>query len=210
MCKLQVKAEWQEKFQKRGLTSLEAVLNLEPEKMEGLCLPCGVETFLLEGDNEILCLKRERKISFAHILSDLLKCKFPRTRAALERRAITLLKRAGFLVAQIVAWGEKRCLGLPRAGVLIVQPPEGQSLPAFLANELDADTRRKAVEKAEATLLAMHSMGFLWPDCRAENFLMLADDEVGMINLGSVRQQKMLAQEECQQQFEIFYGSLFD
>jgi hypothetical protein len=210
MCKLQVRAEWQEKFQVHELASLDAVLNLEPEKLEEYCLPCGVETFKLAGEPGFLCLKREKKISCSRILHDLLKFKFPQTRTTRERKAIILLRRAGFLVPQIVAWGEKRCLGLPRAGALIVQPLPGQNLPCFLAAELDADARRRVVEKAEATLLAMHSMGFFWPDCRAENFLVLSDGEISLLNLDSVRQYKTLDQEECQQQFEIFYGSLFD
>ena len=209
MCKLEIQAEWLAKFQEKELTSIDAVLNLEPEKMEGCCLPCGVETFLLEGGDDVLCLKRQKKIPCSRIFKDLLQCKFPQTSTTRERKAVALLKSAGFIVPQIVAWGEKRCMGLPRAGVLFLQPPDGNTLPAFLASELDADARRQGIEKAEATLLAMHSMGFVWPDCRAENFLLLPDGEVGLVNLGSVKHHNTLSQEECQQQFEIFYGSLF-
>ena len=210
MCKLQVRAEWQEKFQAHELNSLSAVLNLELEKLEGCCLPCGSETFKLDSEAELLCLKREKKIPCSRILRDLLKFKFPQTRTSRERKAITLLRRAGFLVPRIIAWSEKNCLGLPRAGALIVQAPPGQNLPCFLNTELDVEARRRGVEKAEATLLAMHSMGFVWPDCRAENFLVLPDGEIGLVNLGSVRRYKILDQEECQQQFEVFYSSLFD
>jgi tRNA A-37 threonylcarbamoyl transferase component Bud32 len=142
------------------------------------------------------------------MFKDICECKFPQARTSRERKAITLLKNAGFIVPQIVAWGEKRCFGLPRAGILFLQPPDGQTLPAFLANELDAAARRQGVEKAEATLMDMHSKGFFWPDCRAENFLLLPDGQVALVNLGSVKHNKTLSQEERQQQFEVFYASL--
>ncbi len=209
MCKLQIQPEWQAKFQEKELTSIDAALNLELENLHGRCLPCGGETFMLD-DDILLCLKREKKIACSRIFKDLLQCKFPQTRTARERQAVALLKSAGFMVPQVLAWGEKRCLGLPHAGVLFLQPPAGQTLPAFLASELDADARRQGIEKAEATLLAMHSMGFVWPDCRAENFLLMPDGEVGLVNLGSVKHHKTLSREECQLQFEIFYGSLSD
>ncbi|NMA18944.1 MAG: hypothetical protein GX927_00050 [Lentisphaerae bacterium] len=208
MCKLEIQPEWQAKFQKQGLDSIDAVLKLKPEAIEECCLPCGVEAFLLEDDDHLLCLKRQQKIPRSQMFKDICKCNFPLTLTSRERKAIAMLKNAGFIVPQIVAWGEKRCFGLPQAGVLFLQPPEGQTLPAFLASELDGVARRQGVEKAETTLMAMHSMGFTWPDCRIENFLLLPDGEVGLINLGSIKRHKTLSQEERQQQFEIFYASL--
>ncbi|MFA6930749.1 MAG: lipopolysaccharide kinase InaA family protein [Lentisphaeria bacterium] len=209
MCKLHIQPEWLPAFQEKKLDSMDAVLALELVKTEECCLPCGVETFPLTP-TVTLCLKRETEFACARIFREILCGHAPQTRTFHERQAIALLHEAGFIVSQVVAWGEKSCFGLPRAGVLFLLAPPGKTLPAFLAGELDAETRREAIEKVEATLLALHSKGFFWPACRAANFILLPGGEVGLLNLDSLKFHKTLSAEQGQQQFEVFYSSLSD
>ncbi len=207
MCQLNIQPEWQQRLGALGLDTLPALLELRLDEQEKERRVCGLHCLELDQHTK-LCLKRDEECGLGHIVCGLFRFRLPQSRCRRERLNIEMLAAEGFIVPELVAWGEKRLLGLPRAGLLLLRPPSTLALPAFLEAEFDLQVRHDMVEKAESLLRRLQERGYDWQDCVAKNFVVLPDHRLGLCNLESVRKSKSLSQELCQRQFEKFYASL--
>ena len=88
----------------------------------------GSEVRRLSIDGEDYFLKRRYEKSLAGVLGLLAYGRRPMSGPMREFRMLRILANHGFRVAEPVAWGETRRLGIPVAGFLVVRAVKGQSM----------------------------------------------------------------------------------
>ena len=115
------------------------------------------------GSEEVLYLKRRGRESWWRLLGMLvIYGRRPCSGPLRERALVRALSAAGFATMEPVAWGERRVLGMPIAGFLLVKAVEGKSA---------ADVYQKAATGERSALMRMlgeltgrlHRAGFLHP-----------------------------------------------
>ncbi len=206
MFELKLHPKWKDRLVKAELTTVESLLQLTlQEPLE--FIPGSVGGYQQINENLRVFLHYDGQVDWSRVLRYFVMFEWPYSLTEHERRGIEMLRKAGFQVAEIIAWGEKKTLGLPRQGLLLLLAMSGLPLPQFLQQELNEKVRRKAIQTAEEALQALQEKGFLWQDCLPKNFFVQADGSVALVNLYSVRQRKLTAI-QAQQQFELFYSRL--
>lgn len=208
MEKIVIKEKWKEAFREKKLNSYKAVMEFEMKNPEESCPLCDREIFQFDENNKF-CLKREKKIKFLQILQDIADYNFPKTKTSREREVIRNLQVAGFNLPKIIAWGEKTFLGFPCSGFLILSIPEGKTLPIFLESEPDPDLRKKTIDRVLECIIKLQESGCYWPTCNARNFLLLENGDICLLNLETASFHKNISEEKRQEQYEVFYASLF-
>ncbi|NLF93697.1 MAG: hypothetical protein GX564_07390 [Oligosphaeraceae bacterium] len=206
MFELELHPKWKKRLEEAKLTSVEALLQLDlQEKLE--FLPGIGGGYYQVADDLRVFLYCDLQISWHRILRSFVMFQWPCSLSEREQRGIEMLHQAGFQIAEVMAWGNRKVLRLPRQGVLLLRALAGLPLPRFLRQELDEKVRRRTILAAEETLQALQEGGFFWPDCLPENFFVQADGSIALIHVHSVRRQRLNAL-QAQQQFEFFYSRL--
>jgi len=206
MFELELHPKWKKRLEEAKLTSVEALLQLDlQEKLE--FLPGIGGGYYQVADDLRVFLYCDLQISWHRILRSFVMFQWPCSLSEREQRGIEMLHQAGFQIAEVMAWGNRKVLRLPRQGVLLLRALAGLPLPRFLRQELDEKVRRRTFLAAEETLQALQAGGFFWPDCLPENFFVQADGSIALIHVHSVRRQRLNAL-QAQQQFEFFYSRL--
>ena len=206
MFELKLHPQWKDRLVKAELTTVESWLQLILPKPLPF-MPRVTGGYHQIDENLRVFLYCDLQVNWSRILRYFVMFEWPYSLTERERRGIEMLHEAGFQVAEVMAWGERKILGLPRQGVLLLLAMPGVSLPRFLQRELDEKARRRVIQTAEETLQALQDQGFFWQDCLPQNFFVQADGSVALINLYSVRRRKLGAI-QAQQQFELFYSRL--
>ena len=136
------------------------VVSSEPGREVRLLRLAGGEE---RSGEEVLYLKRRGRESWWRLLGMLvIYGRRPCSGPLRERALVRALSAAGFATMEPVAWGERRVLGMPIAGFLLVKAVEGKSA---------ADVYQKAAPGERSVLMRrlgeltgrLHRAGFLHP-----------------------------------------------
>lgn len=112
-----------------------------------------------EGVRRTFYLKRIGREPFAKLAQMLLFGCRPRSGPLRELRLLQELQQAGFATMRQVAWGEKRLLGWPVGGFLLVEQVAGTEV-ADLFEEGDPELLRRLCHDLGAYLGRLHQAGF--------------------------------------------------
>lgn len=206
MFELELHPKWRKRLEEAQLTSVKALLQLDLQKKMKF-LPGTQGGYYQIAEDLQVFLYYDLHISWPRILRSFVQFQWPRSLSEHERRSIEMLHQAGFQVAEIMAWGNRKILRLPRQGVLLLRAMTGLPLPCFLRQELNEKVRRRTILAAEQTLQALLEQGFFWPDSLPENFFVQEDGSIALIHVHSVRRLRLSAP-QVQRQFEFFYSRL--
>jgi tRNA A-37 threonylcarbamoyl transferase component Bud32 len=126
-------------------------------------------------------LKRCGRESLKHLLRPLLFFRRPCSMAMRELLMLQALRQAGFPAMEPLAWGERRVLGIPVSGFLVVNEVRGE-LADRLLSTLAGDQRESLLKEVGTLLGRLHAAGFYQPVrlkdlIRAEQGLVLIDRE---------------------------------
>ncbi|NMA43666.1 MAG: hypothetical protein GX946_09840 [Oligosphaeraceae bacterium] len=179
---------WQKALAAAGLDQLDALLSFA----DGECLswhprgktskyelPCGTRVFV----------KQDHFTKWKTTLRYMLRLQKPQPNTEKERQSFALVRELGITSPEVIAWGQRRRLGLPHQGVMVMLPMNGIDLPSYLEREPDATKRQEAITRAEATLALLQEKQLDWrTDCKPEHFFVLENDgEIGLIDLERLR-----------------------
>ncbi len=206
MFELELHPKWRARLEEARLTTVEALLRLNLEEPREFLPGASSGYHQIDADLRVFLLC-DLQISWSRIMRSFVMFQWPGSISEREQRGITLLRQAGFRVAEIMAWGNRKILRLPRQGVLLLQALAGRPLPQFLSQELDEKVRRRVLQSAEETLWSLQKKGLYWRDCLPENFFIQSDGGIALAEVCSVRRQKITPL-QSQQQFEFFYSRL--
>jgi hypothetical protein len=114
----------------------------------------------IEGCGKVVYLKRQLSVPIYKSIEKYLQMQYPHSKPFSEYIHIGFLQKAQLPVMNPIAAGERRILGLPRCGFILVEEVKGISLQECL-NTLENETQKTALLKAFGTLLArLHHNGF--------------------------------------------------
>jgi len=114
------------------------------------------------NDGSKVYLKRSTQEPLAKHLRTLLYGQRPRSAALRERLLLQRLRSSGFLAMEPVAWGERRRLGLPACGFLIVREVVGQEV-SELFDQADGWEKRVLMKEIGRLIGRLHVKGFFHP-----------------------------------------------
>lgn len=94
-----------------------------------------------------------------HSIRMLLQGRYPESSPMREKRLLLLMKKEGFSVMDVVAWGEERKFGFPLSGFLIAQKVHGDEV-AKTYNSLNAEKKALLFRTVGSLLGNLHCAGF--------------------------------------------------
>lgn len=139
-------------FANHGLDSFDALMRYGDEKIRRFVAQSG----------EAFYVKRTGKEPLQVSMRVLLRGLRPRSAALRELLLLQKLRAAGFLAMDPVAWGERRVLGWPVVGFLVVREAAGREVAA-LFNNSDGWEKRKLMKSVGRLIGRLHSNGFFQP-----------------------------------------------
>ena len=142
-------------WQKNG-SALKGLFTINDGELHSKPTKREVRSFKLDGDTYYL--KRSSFEGFKKILR--LKKKKPPVKTTLdkERHIIRLFEQANIPVMQVLAYGEKRFLGIPVASLLVVNDVKGQAFQNVFSSETPAN-RKKLAHSLGSLTAAVHNAG---------------------------------------------------
>ena len=195
---------WKQKFKEEKLDTLTRLLM----HTEGLCLSMHSRgsTFVSKlSDDPFIFIKRDHFTLKKDMLPDLLHFRAPVPKSIHEWRIFQRLKEMGFTVPEVIAAGYRRSFGLATVGGIVMLPLEGMALNAYIAAEQDEHRREYAINCCRDLLQRLQEKGIDWPDCKAEHFILMKNNTIGLLDLERVTfHGKPLADARCQKQFKSF------
>jgi len=127
-------SDYQRQFHLQGIDSFTSLMTTD----QGTVVSCSSETeikrlTLKDKDQTTLFIKRTLYEPFNRSIAMFFRLALPRTRSLKELQMLKRLRAHGFPCMIPVAWGERRVLGLPIIGVLVVKEVKGNEFEeAFL------------------------------------------------------------------------------
>jgi tRNA A-37 threonylcarbamoyl transferase component Bud32 len=111
-------------------------------------------------------------------LGTLFRLGLPRTAAGREAALARRLTAAGIPVAPVLAFGERRVMGVPVEGYIITEAIDGPDMTRALA-EFDAPARRRIWRQAGELIGRLHARGF-FQVVRTKDLIVSERDGVGL------------------------------
>lgn len=139
-------------FVESGLDSFEILMNSGSGKVQRLVLKDGSRFYL----------KREVAVRLAPSLAMLRRGHCPYSAPLRELRLLQLLRLAGFLTMEPVAWGEQRRFGFPMRGFLVVREVRGEEAAVFF-DQADGMEKRQLMKAIGRLVGRLHARGFFHP-----------------------------------------------
>jgi predicted Ser/Thr protein kinase len=187
---LTIEPEWQKALSQAGLADLDKLLAFAEGECFSYHLRGKTSKFTLPG-GQVVFIKQDHYTKWQTTVRNLSRLRKPQPNTEKERRCLLLAARFGLIVPKVIAWGQRRRFGLPHQGVMVMLPIDGVALPDFLQKEKDASKREAAIAQAERTLKYMQEKWLDWSkDCKPEHFFVLANGEIGLIDLERLRLRK--------------------
>ncbi len=139
-------------FEARGLRSFADFMSSGDQKVQQL----------LRVSEDVFYIKRIEPESLKIHLRTLLCGRRPHSGALRELTLLQSLRHAGFQTMEPVAWGERRRLGFPLDGFMVVRKVQGDEV-ANLFNRSTGREKRALMEAAGQLIGRLHSKGFFQP-----------------------------------------------
>ena len=200
-----IEEPWQEALQQAELASFEAAFAYSDAKPLSKKSHSVTYTKLLPNGARIF-IKQDSWTGWRPIARAFIRLQKPLPAVGRERAKMQKLNALGFNTAQVIAYGEKRRLGLPHQGVMISLCVPGTAVDAIT----DAQFRAVAAEQARKTLKRLQELGCNWGrDCKPEHFFVTPELKVTLIDVERMKfGHKPLAEALCRKQFERFESLL--
>jgi tRNA A-37 threonylcarbamoyl transferase component Bud32 len=130
----------------------------------------GVRTFsefmhkpvIHNGQKRKFYLKRIGREPFIKLFQSLMFGRFPQSGPVREKQMLSSLNAAGIATMRPVAFGERRCLGWPIGGFLLVEEVCGTEVADFYRS-CGSEKRLELVEELGRYLGRLHEAGFFQP-----------------------------------------------
>lgn len=181
--------DWREALRRHGLDNYHSLLNFR----DGDCMSShyrGATYRLRLSDGQILFIKQDHLTLFRAQVRSFVRLRWPRCNTAQERLNLELARQHGFIVPEVIAWGEKKRWGLPDTGVMVMLPLAGVPLDKWLQTETKPEKGREMIALAERTLAKLQDCRLDWKtDCKPEHFFLLENGGIGLIDLERLSQQ---------------------
>ena len=170
----------------------------------------GATWRLTLSGGQVIFIKQDYYTKLQPIMRSLMRLRKPLCNTVKERRAFDLAARHGFIVPEVIAWGESRRFGLPDTGVMVMLPLDGVPVDRFAAEPGNREQAPAMIAKAENTLSRLQACRLDWKaDCKPEHFFVLPDGAIGLIDLERLtKRSKPLDSDYCQMQLERFRSLL--
>ncbi len=204
-----IKPEWQNILAANKLDSYSALLNYRGQACTSSHTRGATWRVTLSG-GQVIFIKQDYYTKLQPIIRSLVRLRKPLCNTVKERLALDLAARHGFVVPEVIAWGESRRLGLPNTGVMVMLPMDGVPVDQFAANPDNREQAPAVIAKAEKTLARLQECRLDWKvDCKPEHFFVLRNGTIGLIDLERLTQRsKPLGSDYCQMQLERFRSLL--
>ena len=207
--RLHIRPEWQTILKENNLDSYPALLNFRG----AACMSShtrGATWRLVLSDGQVIFIKQDYYTKYQPIIRYLMRGRKPLCNTVKERQAFALAARHGFVVPEVVVWGEHRRFGLPHTGVMVMLPLDGVPVDRFAADPNNQAQAPEVIARAEDTLAQLQACRLDWKiDCKPEHFFLLKDGSIGLIDLERLTQRsKPLASDYCRMQRERFRSLL--
>ncbi|NLG14733.1 MAG: hypothetical protein GX561_11120 [Lentisphaerae bacterium] len=204
-----IEPKWQDALAANNLDSYSALLNYRGENCMSshtrgatwrLTLSCGQDIFI----------KQDYYTKLQPIIRSLVRLSKPLCNTEKERRAFALAAEHGFIVPEVIAWGESRRFGLPNTGVMAMLPMEGVPVDRFVVETDNREKARAVIKQAEELLMRLQVCRLDWNvDCKPEHFFVLPDGTIGLIDLERLaKRSKPLDKDYCEMQLQRFRSLL--
>ena len=151
-----------------GLHTLEGVKSASGTPVKDHKGQRDISTFVI-GSNSRLYLKRYWKSYKKDALAALLRHGEVRSPARREWENLKRLEISGFQVAPLVACGEECGLFWDRFSFIITESAPGISLPHWLKNTADGESRKMLLLELSQWIRRFHEAGFSSPDLMAKH-----------------------------------------
>ena len=113
-------------------------------------------------DGSVFYLKQIGREPSKHHLRTLFCGHIPYSRALRELRMLKKLRSAGFITMEPVAWGERRCFGVPLDGFLVVREVRGEEVSELYKRSSGLE-KRILLETVGRLVGQLHAKGFFQP-----------------------------------------------
>ena len=184
MREFHIEKGWEHKVQELGLDSLEKMLAFRNDGCTSLHRRGATYKIPLPGEeNEHLFLKCDYFTYKKEIIKDFFSGRKPAQNSVKERIAFDYARNAGFIVPEVIAWGQMTKWGLPSKAAMLMREIHGTNLEDLLRTGKEKDF----VSQAEGLLRKMFGCGFDWPDYKPEHFIVTPDERVALIDLERMR-----------------------
>ena len=208
MISLQISPEWLPRLKACGLDSFESLIRFQ----DGECLskhPRGKTYRYLLPCGQVVFIKQDFYTKKAVVLRDWLHLRSAQPNTEKERLRMALAARHGFRVAEVIAYGQVRCCGIPSKAVMVTLPVLGRSLEAFLKSDPPADLGRQAIANALAALHRLQDEGLDWKiDCKPEHFFVADDLTISLVDVERLTDRKNPLPESTRQMQDQRFMSL--
>jgi len=156
---LHIEESWKQPLAEAGLDRFEALM----DSTQGQCVSWhdrGQTYRIVLPSGQVVFLKRDLYTSLKDFFTDLLCFSSPRSPCLVERSANQRVASLDIPVPKIIAWGQRRWLGLPRQAVLVMTELSGQPLSKFLQADPAKSARRQALRRVGQTAGKLYKPGF--------------------------------------------------
>lgn len=204
MREFHIEKGWESRLQELGIDSLEKMLAFRSEGFTSVHRRGATYKIPLPGEeNEHLFLKCDYFTYKKEIIKDFFCGKKPAQNSVKERIAFDYARNAGFIVPDVIAWGQMTAWGLPSKAAMLMREIHGTNLEELIRSGQEKDF----VSQAEGLLRKMFGCGFDWPDYKPEHFIVMPDGKVALIDLERMRfVGDPLSEEQVASRLERFHG----
>ncbi|MBQ6472037.1 MAG: hypothetical protein IJJ33_08640 [Victivallales bacterium] len=208
MISFQVSPEWLPRLKASNLDSFESLMRFQG----GECLskhPRGKTYRHVLPCGQVVFIKQDFYTKKMVVLRDWLHLHSAQPNTVKERLRMAMASRHGFRVAEVIAYGQVRCCGVPSRAVMVTLPVPGRSLEDFLKDNPPAEQGRKAIANALSALRRLQDEGLDWKiDCKPEHFFVADDLSVSLVDVERLADRKAPLAESVRRMQEQRFHSL--
>ena len=180
---LNIAPAWRDSLAEAGLDSLDSLLALGRGRLLSSHARGWVREVELAG-GQVVYVKCALRTKLKQIASDLARFGRPQPLPEKERQGIRHVQSLGIAAPEVIAWGQRRRLGLPWQAALVMGPLAGQPIHQCL-RALDPVARTEALDAAAQVVAQIRRAGLWWPGLRIKHIYL---DTRGQIGRASCRE----------------------
>lgn len=191
---LTVAGQWKPLLAEAGLDTFDSLMMDETELRSRVadcqCVSShqrGQSFRLTLSGGKVLYLKRDRFTPFQHIAFQMIRLRIPQPMSICEMINCRRVQSLGLRTAPIVAFGQRRRMGLPHKAVLLTAPLEGIPLDEWLKGRTDAVARRKELRNTGAAVALLHGASLIWRDLVPRHIYISPGLPIGLLDVERMR-----------------------
>jgi tRNA A-37 threonylcarbamoyl transferase component Bud32 len=179
---LHVVRHWADRLHEAGLDSFDGLYHASRGRVASRHDRGWIRRVTLPG-GEVVFVKCDAFSTVKQIAMDLLRGRRPEPLSEKYRQGIARVRALGIAAPQAIAWGQRRRLGLPWRGVLMMTRLPGRALKEYLAANPEPEARRSVLASVGRALRALYGARLSWPDLRAKHVYVDEGERIGLMDL---------------------------